>query len=481
MRRTALVCALAASLNAACWSAITPPFQAPDEPSHFAYVQRLAETAQPPTSSGFAFSPEEEAALRDLHQAEVLWHPEVPTISSRIAQAQLRKDLARPLSRASTGDGGVATSQPPAYYALEAVPYLLGSHSTLLDRLELMRLASALMAGLTALCCFLFVRECLPAEPWAWTVGGLSVALFPLLGFTSGAVTPDALLVAVSSAIFFCLACAFRRGLSRRLALALGALTLLGFLTKLNFLGLAPGVLLGFALLARRRIRDDATGVERARYSVALALAFVLTPMCIYTVHDVLAHRQVLGQLSNAADHVVGGQPLLSEAARIWQLYLPRLPGMTSYYPGLSTTRQLWFNRSVGLYGWLDTSLPTWVYTLALIPACAIAALSLRALLCHRDAARRRLPELLVYLAIAAGLMILVGAASHATSTPSAQTAYVQPRYLLPLLAPLGAVLALAARGAGRRWGPPIGVAIVMLLLADDLFSQLQTVARFYG
>ena len=118
----------------------------------------------------------------------------------------------------------MATSEPPLYYALQTIPYYLGSAGTLLDQLELMRLLSALMAGLTALFTFLFVRESLPTAPWAWTVGGLGAALYPLLGFASGAVTPDAMLCAVSAAIFYCLARAFRRGLTRKLAIAIGAL-----------------------------------------------------------------------------------------------------------------------------------------------------------------------------------------------------------------------------------------------------------------
>jgi hypothetical protein len=59
-------------------------------------------------------------------------------------------------------------------------------------------------------------------------------------------------------------------------------------------------------------------------------------------------------------------------------------------------------------------------------------------------------------------------------------TAYAQPRYLLPMLALFGAALALAARGA-RRWGPAIGCLLVVLVLAQDLFSQLQVISRFYG
>jgi len=247
----AWICALVAGVSAACWSLITPPFQATDEPSHFAYVQHLAETGTLPSHQA-RFSQEEQAVLVALHQQAVEWHPEVPTISSRSALARLRAALTRPLSRTSPAGAGVVASEPPLYYELQTIPYYLGSHGTLLDQLELMRLLSALMAGVTALFVFLFVRESLPAVTLAWTVGGLSAAFFPLLGFTSGAVTPDAMLYSVSAAVFYCLARGFRRGLTHGLALAIGALTAVGFLTKLNFIGLIwRGVCQGVALIGR--------------------------------------------------------------------------------------------------------------------------------------------------------------------------------------------------------------------------------------
>ena len=58
---------------------------------------------------------------------------------------------------------------------------------------------------------------------------------------------------------------------------------------------------------------------------------------------------------------------------------------------------------------------------------------------------------------------------------------YAQARYLLPLLPLLGAVVALAVRGVGRRWGPSVGALVIALFLLHDIFSQLQVVARFYG
>ncbi len=375
----------------------------------------------------------------------------------------------------------MAASQPPLYYALETIPYYLASSGSLLDRLEAMRLLSALLAGLTALFVFLFLRETLPGAPWAWTVGGLGAALAPLLGFTSGAVTPDALLYTVSAALFYTLARAFRRGLTWPLAVAIGSLIATGFLSKLNFVGLAPGALLGLAVLAFRRAPSapGASRTGRAFGPAAIAAAIAVSPVCLYLLDNLLERHHALGILSTAGRQV-GAQSILAEIVYTWQFYLPRLPGMFNWFPGLSTFRQMWFARAVGLYGWLDTEFPVWVYNLALIPAGLIALLGLRTLLAHRAALRARLAELMVYLAMTVGLLALIGVDSHMNRLIEG-AGYAQPRYLLPLLPLAAAVLALAARGAGRRWGPVAGALIVVLFLAHDIFSQLLVVARFYG
>jgi hypothetical protein len=116
----------------------------------------------------------------------------------------------------------------------------------------------------------------------------------------------------------------------------------------------------------------------------------------------------------------------------------------------------------------------------AVIPAAAIALLCGRALFVSRAALRSRAVELAVYASMGIGLLVLVGAASYQTF-PGADAETAQARYLLPMLALFGAVLALAARGAGRRWGPAVGTLIVVLFLAHDVFSQMLVAARFYG
>ncbi len=471
---TAWLCALIACLNAACWSVITPPFESPDEPSHYAYVAHLAETGHLPTSSAEEFTPAEGIALEDLHLTQVSLNPQNGTISTPTEQHKLEHDLGAGYPRTGNSDAGVATTEPPLYYALEAIPYGLAPGGTVLDRLALMRLLSALMGGLTALFVFLFLREALPSEPWAWTVGGIGVAVMPLLGFMSGAVNPDALLFAVSAALFYCLARGFRRGLTPKLAVALGAVIALGFMTKLNFLGLLPGAILGVLVLGRRVARTSRRAATRL---LALAGGVAVSPIVLYILVNVLSGRPGVGSVSDGIT-LTGKHPILAEASYIWQFYLPRLPGMHPYFGGLLTTRAFWFDGLVGLYGWLDTTFPGWVYNAALLPIALIAALAARTLVVHRHVLRNRLSEAAVYLTMTLGVLILVGANDYLSNDPGE---YREPRYLLPMLALWGLTLTLAARGAGRRWGPAVGAAIVVLLIAHNLFSQLLTISRFYG
>jgi 4-amino-4-deoxy-L-arabinose transferase-like glycosyltransferase len=463
-----------ACINAVCWSILTPPFQVTDEPSHFAYTQQLAENVRLPATSGAGLSAEEEVVLKDLNQYEVREAPETRTMSTAGEQQHLQEDLDRHLSRHGSGGVGGAHSDPPLFYLLETIPYGLASGGTLLDQLEAMRLFSALMAGLTALFIFLFIRETLPGVRWAWTVGGLSVALAPMLGFISGGVNPDAMLIAVSAICFYCLARAFRRGLTRRLALVIGTMVAIGFLTKLNFIGLAPGIALGMIVLTVRASRTQG----RAAYgSLGLALAIASAPVLLYAFANLLSGHAGLGIVSSTLKLKGVQGSIFSKISYVWQLYLPRLPGMTNYFPGLSTTRDLWFNRGVGFYGWLDTTFPSWVENLAIVPAGVLVVLCARSLAIGGAALRKRGVEVAVYAAMGLGLLTLIGLSSYIDSS---EGLFADPRYLLPLLPLLGVGLALAARGAPRRLGPATGTLIILLFLAHNIFSQLLVAGRYY-
>jgi hypothetical protein len=163
----------------------------------------------------------------------------------------------------------------------------------------------------------------------------------------------------------------------------------------------------------------------------------------------------------------------------MWQFYLPRLPSMHAvfdFYP----LREIWFNGFIGRFGWLDTGFSHWVYNLALVLAVVVLGLAGRELYRVRSVIRDRLPELLTYLTLMAGLLLLIGGVSYIARIGGA-TGYEQPRYLFPLMALYGGLIAIAARGAGRRYGPAAGVVLVCVAVAHSAAAMLLTLTRFYG
>jgi 4-amino-4-deoxy-L-arabinose transferase-like glycosyltransferase len=298
-----------------------------------------------------------------------------------------------------------------------------------------------------------------------------------VLGLVSGAVNPDALLFAVSAALFYCLARAYRRGFTRGIGIGIGSLIAVGMLTKLNFLGLVPGALLGLLLLARREARTSGSQVYYRVLAPTLLIA--ASPGILYALVNVLSNHPVLGIVSGNLPGLTNAGSLSGELSYIWQFYLPRLPGMHNYFGEIFTTRQIWFRNVVGLYGWSDTVFPSWVYNVALIPAGLVLSLCVRELMLTRIELRKRAAELATYVMMSVGVLALIGAADYLGSSSTPEE-FAEARYLFPMLALWGAVLALTARGAGRRWGPAVGALIVVLVMAHDIFSQLQDIARYY-
>ena len=479
----AWVCAAVAFVNVSIWSAITPPFQVPDETSHVAYVQYLAEHGKPPNEPGGpAFSSQQSALLDALLFPSTVGRPENGTVWQELQEDAVTAADARGLPK---GDGGGVQSnsnQPPLYFALEAISYHATPSDGLLGRVAVMRIVSALFAALTTLFVFFFLREVF-VERWTWTVGALAVAFQPVFGFISGGVTPDALLFTASAALFFALARAFRRGLTTWSGVGIGAAMAVGVLAKLNFIALVPGALVGVVFLALRSRPCD----RAVRGAAAAGAVLGLAALAYIGLNLVFWDRSAWGGGLEAAAETAaqGGQAgasaigLPDQLGYTWQLYAPRLPFMNdafSYFPPYTT----WFKGVVGLFGWLDTPFPEWAYRLALGVAIPLVVLAFVALVMRRRVLRERWPELLTYAVIAAGLLGSIGFLGIRYRRDTGFT-FEQARYLLPLLPLYAAGVALAALGAGRRLARPLGAAIVVLALAHSVFAQLLVIARFYA
>jgi 4-amino-4-deoxy-L-arabinose transferase-like glycosyltransferase len=476
--RAAYLCALVGVMNALVWSVITPPFEVPDENAHYAYVAQLAETASLPRyrATYVGLSPAEDAILADTKAFQIPGESANPAPLTQTEQRAIEATEAAHLSARGSGDALSASANPPLYYLLEVVPYELSPSGTVLDRLALMRALSAIFAGLTVLFVFLFLRELLPGTRWAWPVGALAVALQPLFAFISGGVNNDALLYTFAAATFFTVARMFRRGLNEWTGLAIGVVLGLGLLVKFTILGFAPA--LALALLCGIW-RAGRVGRRASLRGAALAVGVAAIPALLYV--KLLARTLPPSSVGPGTRSAVLGVPtgLRVEVERIWELFLPTLPGMGNRFH-VSEFWHEWFLGLVGRFGWLDTRFPSWVYLVA-APICAALVLAaLAALVRERGRVWRRADELAVYVAMIAGLCIEIGVESYETQI-SGGGVFEQPRYLLSGLCIYAAVVALATRLPGRRWGLAVGALIVTLALAHDVFSQLLVIARYYA
>lgn len=477
----AWICALIAILNAGAWSVIVPPFQGRDEVDHFAYVENLVENGkQPQRTPGapYSYSSQETSVMEGLKYFQVRFTPYEPSLTSDAQQAALAADAKAGLSLSDSPTANGASSAPPLFYAMQSIPYVIGG-SNILVKLQLMRLLDVLLGGVTALLSYFFLRVALPRVPWAATVGAICIALQPTFAYVTGILNPDALLYPLSAATLLMLALAFRRTLSVAVAVGLGTVIAAGLLTYFSFIGVAAGAVAGLVILAIRELRRGGTRVS-AILAPAIAILVGLSPAFIYMISNLSRGRPLFGAISGTTSEASGGS-LWHEISYAWQLFLPRLPGMPHFFDGITTWREIWFDRSVGLYGWMDTVFPNWVENVALILAIGTAILCARELLARRAELRARLPELASYALIVAATLVMIGIASYKGDVVEHEIALGEPRYLLVLLPLLGAAITLAVRGAGRRWVPVLGAAMIVLFLGHDVFSQLQVIARYYG
>ena len=466
-----------AIVNALVWSILTPAFEIPDEPVQVGYVQYLAETGKlpRPITPYFYGSAEENAAMAGVPFNSV----GLPSWSRSRAQA-LKAELAQKgLSRVDERAAGYIGSAPPLYFALATIPYKLASSGNFFDRLFAMRLLSVLLAGATVGFVFLFMRELFPRTRWAWTVGALAVAFQPVFGFMAGGVHYDNLLWTASAALFFALAYGFRRGLTWKVGVGIGSAALVGVLSKGTMYGVLPGAALAVAVMAWRTAPPAR---RRALIGVLAAAATFAIPFALWLVaSNAIWHRGVNASATAGFTSVHAG--LGGQIDYIWEFYLPQLPFMQHNWFSSYPTYPLWqsyIQGFVGRFGWFQYGFPMWANWLGLAVYLGLIGLAAAAVSRARSVFRRRWMELAAYAVMAIGVLLLVNVAGFRYFVQSHQ-AFEQTRYIFPLLPLYAALVALAARGGGRRWAPALGGVLIVAAVAQDLFAQLITIGRFYA
>jgi hypothetical protein len=468
---------LAAFLVCASWALITPPFQAPDEQDHFAYVQHLAETGHAPSQSS---PPGVQPWSADERNA-ILYTRVLSANEQSDGRAPWLKTNERAWERArgsglDRADGGGTTTSAahgPIYYAALLPAYAAGRGSSIWTQLTLERLMSALLGALAAMFTFLAAREILPRPPFFAAAAGLLVAYQPMFTFISGAVNNDVGINAAAAATAFMLMRVLRRGASTALLCGLGAL--LGALPIIKGTGYELYPIAAIALVgAIVRARD--------RRTLLNAGLVVLSGLVVQVVWS---------QLAPSFGHTTfttpgGGAPTSASALStpglyltyLWQIFLPRLPFMTDHFIQTWPFFNIYVERAWASFGWYTIEFPRYLYGLIVVAMATAIILGIWAIRREWPWARTRLWELLV-LALLPVAVIAGVESAFATNLPRTILAEMG-RYLFPAISALSILAVGATLGVGRRRAVSLATGVVVAEFVLVYASALLELRGFY-
>lgn len=459
------------------WAALSPALHPTDELAHVAYVQAVAELGHPPRQLQDSGEVSGELACWSTHLGlmRVRWAPaERPPWSDRQRHGAAR-DCARHSRRSDAAQ--YHGFQPPAYYLLAAAAYGAGEGSSLPTRLLLARLVSVMLTAVAVACAYLLVRELITGSRWPARAGALALAFQPVFLFNQAAVNPDALVVAVAAAIALVLARAWRRGLTVGRALALGALTGIGVVTKANFLLLLPAIAFAAGALWWGVVRTGPAGTGR-RAALWLTSAATLALACVGAyalVNDRVWER---GLTFRQAAFSAGGGDLGRLLSHAWQIFLPPLPSMqfriTDGMPVAWTT--LVEGATVRFGWWNDFGLARGWELLGLLVIAVVALGAARWLLPR--ARRRPRPAL-----VAAGCVVLFLSALVAADYRYALgtgASSLEGRYVFPLIPLWALTVGASVASAPPRWRPAATAALTTVFVGYTVVAIFAMVARYY-
>ena len=452
------------------WICVLPPVQGPDEDSHVAYVQRIAETREipwsqvnpPPVNQGFPYSTEFAYAMTFGFVFPAWGNPSARPARTE-ADVRIWEAQDATLGPEASADGGFtpAMRNPPLYYLYETVPYAVAPGGSMFDRVFAMRLANLPALVAVVVFAWLIAGELFGRRRWLQTLATLAVALQPQVLHMTAVVSPDLFLAALWTAALYVMTTIVKRGPTRGRLAWLGALTVASCLTQPRGLAILLPVIVVLWLIAWRR---SSAGRPRrlAIAAIALATAAGLATLVYYAVGGDLSAGRVR-----------------QFASYLWQFYLPQLPFMDrSISPGYGIGEL--FERWVSGFGMLETNFPLGVLRALKAIALVVAVLAVAGLIQRRHDVRRRLDLVVVYAAAVIGYLALLHAAAFRSLLTSPDPV-ITGRYLLALIPLYGVAIALAVAWLPRRWAPVAGGVAVSCVLLLQLAAMGMLFARFYA
>jgi 4-amino-4-deoxy-L-arabinose transferase-like glycosyltransferase len=460
------------------WALLVPPWQSPDENSHFAYVQTVAEKLRLPDETGPIFSTEQVVAADRSNADQTAAQPTVKPEWSRAAYTRWQREENRLGEKAEADGGGPipSRSNPPLYYAYETPAYWAESGGDIFDRLYFMRLFSVLLLLVTVSATWLLVGELLGPSPLLQFVAAAVVGLEPMEVFISASVNPDAMLFATWALALWLGTRILKRGLTVGLGVGFFGVVAAAILVKGTSYALVPGAFVVLAVGAWR-LRPRAS-IRTATIVSATALALAV-PVGGWLVAAHLSNRPAINKVGSSA---TGGASvnLRGFASYSWQYYnLPRFSFQMKFgpFPGL-TPRQVWVDSTWASFGWLEVNFPRWVYYLLFALSALVGLVAVVALV-SRKVSLGLWP--IIFLASSA-ISLVVGLQWVAyRSFVETDAPFLQGRYLLPVLPLCGISVAIVLSMLSVRSRSIFAGLIIGALFALQLFSLGLIAGRYYA
>lgn len=444
MKNKFLILLLAAVLlKGIVWLILTPIFQIPDEPSHFSYTQFLGENKRPPHPRREVVTSQElMAAAKALNFDWRINHP-VWRGYQKGWQEQLRSMGGNRRSEFVDNPNLTSLKRPGLYYFLTAWIYRLFDDQNFLWRFYAVRVFSLLLHLLTVWLVFLTAKK-LFKEDWPALAGAAWVGFQPGLSFISSGVSYEPLATLAATTFFYLVAVKVRPWW-------LIASAAIGILVKPDLIFLS--LLLPFVLPKKWRL----TSV------LMLVLIFFGFNRLLVIIEQVIRGRYLwldqwfywlplkdFGVYSQDLVNLIGSGRIFGLLADYWrQFFAIHYHQIFAWY---------W-----GVFGWLEKTLPAWVYT----------SLKITTLLSFVGLIRSwsKIKWLVLVVVVQAGVVI---ANDFLVFAGTGQLFGIQGRYFYPAIGPQMILLTL---GLSRFISPKILAAGALLLN----FVGLYTLYQYFG
>lgn len=295
-----------------------PPWQSPDECTHFEYVHVLSR-------GGDLFHPRpdwelQKLIIRSMDRYGYWYHVgvEVPDpLPERFHRAPFAKNAFSQMHK-----------NPPGYYLMASILLRLGNSQSLLARFYQLRILSLLFTLLTVVVAFSVAREASPGRPLFYLSVAAFTASLPQFLVIGTSVSPDPLINLIGSLIIWGVFKSLHPGSKQHLPALVILFTAIGFMVSYKFFMILPA--LSFSLPLAIWIRSSARG---CRFRLVVIL---LGEMVVVVV----------------AYHLLPASLISLYAQRLKLLFYPLkdfLTGQTVLPPGYWQ----WFNRNLFESTWL--------------------------------------------------------------------------------------------------------------------------------